>query len=269
MVFVYIAQTVLIGLTVGLAVNWLNGRFFKHRHDFAASTKTIALQEKADAQIPAARVALTLPPFPGVGWLSPEIIDIPPNAPPGIDNTRFPGYHRAIHASTPFSSRGRSFVYSRMSFDLIGTHHIRTRVSSITAVIDACYPVPNGTVYFAAPQGTADKEAFAFDLGSTNLHARVQDDYGLPTPELFVNVKTTDLIRGETVGFIAYVFAPRFSDDVHYHLEITFDTGPSVTVYDQGGIPFRIVGYPLTAQRAYFAASTAHEPWPNYPDTIG
>lgn len=238
----YIVQTVLIGLTVGLALKWLDGRFFKHRHDFAAATKTTALQDKTDAQIPAAHVALTLSPFPGVGWLSHEVIDVPLDSDPGIDNTRFPGYERAIHASMPFYCYDRSFVYSRMSFDLIGTHHTRTRISSIQAVIDERYRAPNGTVYFASPQGTGDKETLAFDLGSTDLHARIQDDHGVPKPEWFVNAKTTDLIRGETVGFVAYVFAPLFSDDVRYHLEITFDNGPTVAVYDHRGAPFRMVG---------------------------
>ncbi|SKF78913.1 Uncharacterised protein [Mycobacteroides abscessus subsp. bolletii] len=268
MSIIYIAQTVLIGLTVGLVLKWLDGRFFKHRQDFAAATKTAALHDNADAQIPAARVALTLPPTEGVGWLSHEVIDLPLDSNPGISYTRFPGYDRAIYASMPFYCYERAFVKSLMSFDLIGTHHTRTRISSIQAVIDGRFPVPAGTVYFASPQGTGSKESFAFDLASTDLHARIQDDHGLPTPEWFVNAKTTDLIRGETVGFIVEVFAPLFTDDIHYHLEIAFDTGPTVAIYDHRGAPFRMIGYPTTAQRAYFATSPQHELWPNYPNTI-
>lgn len=264
----YIAQAVLVGVAVGVTAGWVNGRFFKHRHDFASTTKTAALHDKADAQIPAARVVLTLPATTGVGWLSHEVIDVPLDSDPGIDYTRFPGHNRAVHASMPFYCYERAFVNSRMSFDLIGTHHTPTRISSIQAVIDGRYPVPTGTVYFASPQGTGSKESFAFDLGSTDLHARIQDDHGLPTPEWFVNAKTTDLIRGETAGFIVEVFAPLFTDDIHYHLEITFDTGPTVAVYDHRGAPFRMIGYPTTAQRAYFATSPQHQLWPNYPNTI-
>ena len=62
------------------------------------------------------------------------------------------------------------------------------------------------------------------------------------------------------------VFAPLYGGDIRYHLEIIFDAGPPVSVFNEVGAPFRIVGYSRTARRTYFAAGTEHRGWPNYPN---
>lgn len=121
-------------------------------------------------------------------------------------------------------------------------------------------------MYYAVPQGITPKGVLAFDLGSAGLRARAQNGDDLPStyPYLFEN-NTVTLEDGEAIGFIAAVFAPLFGDDIRYHFEVTFDSGPPVSTYSSTGEPFRIVGYPKRARRAYLAVSTQHRSWPNYP----
>jgi hypothetical protein len=245
--------------------NWAYARFLRPRRDFAADAKVTAARDRADSKRAAAKVILTQSPIPWVGWLSDDVMDIAPDAEPGLYNTRFPGHNRAVTASEPFSTNGAELVTSRLSFDLTGTHNTATRVAGIRAVIDGRQPVPAGTVYFAVPQGITSKEVIAFDLGSPDLNARVQDQDGAPTARHYLDEYAINLVRNESIGFIAVVFAPLYGEDIRYHLEIAFDAGPPVSVYNEVGMPFRIVGYPRTARRAYFAASTNHHAWPEYP----
>ena len=250
---------------LGVAAAWIYARFFRPRRDFAADQKVAAARDRADDEMPAAEVTLTLSPVPWVGWLSDEVIEIAPDAEPGAYNTRFPGHKRATLASEPYRVNGAELVTSSFSFDLTGTHQSATRVASLKAVIDDRRPVPSGTVYFAVPQGSIRKDEVAFDLGSPDLNARVQDVDGAPTAHRYLDRYTINIVRRELVGFTAMVFAPLHGEDIRYHLEVTFDAGPPVSVYNEAGAPFRIVGYPRTAHRAYFAASTKHQDWPNYP----
>ena len=257
--------TVVLAAIGGVITNWAYARFLRPRRDFAAEAKVIAARDRADSKRAAAKVILTQSPIPWVGWLSDDVIDIAPDAEPGLYNTRFPGHDRAIAASEPYRTNGAELVTSRLSFDLIGTHHTATRVADIRAVVDRRRPVPAGTVYFAVPQGITSKRVMAFDLGSPDLNARVQSEDGAPTARHYLDEYTIDLVRSESIGFIAVVFAPLYGEDIRYHLEIAFDAGPPLSVYNEVGEPFRIVGYPPAARRAYFAASTKHHPWPDYP----
>ncbi|OCB08089.1 hypothetical protein [Mycobacterium intracellulare] len=259
--------TVLLAVIGAVIAAWIYARFLRPRRDFAADNKVTAAHDRADNKKPAATVILTRSPKPWFSWLSDDVIDIPPDAERGMYNTRFPGHDRAIRTSMPYRNRtnGADLVRSTLSFDLTGTHYTATRVASFKAVIDQRRPVPTGTVYFAAPQGGGAKGEVAFDLGSPDLNARVQDKYGAPTTRHYLDEYTYDLVRGESIGFIAAVFAPRYSDDIRYHLEIAFDAGPPISIYNETGEPFRIVGYPRTARRAYFDTSIKHHDWPNYP----
>ena len=257
-----------VGVIGAVASSWFFARFLRPRYDRLAASKVDAAHDRADSKKPAATVTLTHRPIPWTGWLSDEVIDLPLGSDPGELFNRFPGHERAINASEPFRTDGAELVISRLSFDLTGTHRTATKIASIKAVIDYRGPVPRGTVYFAVPQGTTDKEEMAFDLGSLDLNARVQDGDGAPTSELYRFWRTTTLVRGESIGFIAVVFAPLYGEDIRYHLEIAFDAGPPVTVYDDDGSSFRIVGYPRTADRAYFAASQQHKYWPGYPRSL-
>ena len=156
-----------------------------------------------------------------------------------------------------------------MSFDLTGIHRTATKITRIRAVIDEQRPVPTGTVYYAVPQGIGEKDIMVFDLGSPDLDARTQDEDRAPTWEHYIDKKVTTLAGGESIGFMADVLAPQFGADIRYHLEICFAAGPPVTIYNDAGTPFRIVGYPRTAQRAYIAAGSEHHAWPSYPDYGG
>lgn len=262
----HVVEIVLVPVVTGVLGAWIYARVFRARHDRSAEDAVAAHRDQADSDMPAAIVHLTQSPIPWVGWLSDEVIDIPPGADPGIDNTRFPGHERAMKASEPHEVNGAELVRSEFSFDLTGTHHTRTKVTRIRAVVDERRPVPTGTVYYAVPQGTLDKDLLAFDLGSPDLDARTQDFYGTPTHAHYLDAKVVDLGQHESIGFRAEVFAPLFGGhDIRYHLEISFTSGPPVAVYNEAGQPFRIVSYPTTAQRAYIAASLDHRVWPGYP----
>lgn len=257
-----------LGVVGAVASSWLFARFLRPRYDRLAASKVIAGQNRVDGKKPAAAVTLTHPPIPWTGWLSDEVIDLPLDSDPGELFNRFPGHDCAINASQPYRTNGAEFVTSTLSFDLTGTHHTATRIASIKAVIDERESVPRGTVYFAVPQGAIQKEKMAFDLSSPDLNARVQDCDGAPTSDQYLFSRTVTLVRGESIGFIAVVFAPLFGGAIRYHLEIEFDAGPPVAVYADDGSSFRIVGYPRTAERAYFAASEQHESWPGYPESF-
>jgi hypothetical protein len=253
-------------VVTGLLVALIVGFVFRALSDRIAADRVKAARAKADSKRSAARVARVHDAIPWVGWLSEEIIEIPPDADPGVDNTRYPGDDRAIKASEPFEVNGAELVVSRVSFDLIGTHHAPAFVTDIKVVIDERRPVPCGTVYYAVPQGLIPKGVLAFDLGSADLRARAQNDDDSPSayPYLFKDSVVT-LKDGEAIGFRAVVFAPLFGDEIRYHFEVTFESGPPVSVYSSTDEPFQIVGYPKQARRAYFAASTAHRSWPHYP----
>lgn len=253
-------------VVTGLLVALIVGFVFRALSDRIAADRVKAARAKADSKRSAARVARVHDAIPWVGWLSEEIIEIPPDADPGVDNTRYPGDDRAIKASEPFEVNGAELVVSRVSFDLIGTHHAPAFVTDIKVVIDERRPVPCGTVYYAVPQGITPKGVLAFDLGSADLRARAQNDDDSPSayPHLFKDSVVT-VKDGEAIGFRAVVFAPLFGHEIRYHFEVTFESGPAVSVYSSTGEPFQIVGYPKQARRVYFAASTVHRSWPHYP----
>jgi hypothetical protein len=265
----HIAELVLVPIATGLVAAWVYARFFRARADLAANKSVTAAHDREDNAIPAATLHLTQSPIPGVGWVSDEIIDIPLDTEPGVYNTRFPGHDRAILADFPFSANGVDYVRTWMSFDLTGIHRTATKITRIRAVIDEQRPVPTGTVYYAVPQGIGEKDIMVFDLGSPDLDARTQDEDRAPTWEHYIDKKVTTLAGGESIGFMADVLAPQFGADIRYHLEICFAAGPPVTIYNDAGTPFRIVGYPRTAQRAYIAAGSEHHAWPSYPDYGG
>jgi hypothetical protein len=133
------------------------------------------------------------------------------------------------------------------------------------AVIDERRSVGSGTVYYTVPQGDTAKGTPVFDLGSADLNARVQDQYGAPTAVHYVAARTLTVHMDETIGFRVTVFAPFFGYDTRYHFEIDFDTGPPVHVYADDGSPFRIVSYPTTAQRGYVTAGDGYDEWAVYP----
>lgn len=192
--------TVLLAVVGAVIANWIYARFFRARREFAADNKVIVIRKRADTKKHAARVRLTQPPIPWVGWLSDDVIDLPTNAEPGLYNTRFPGHDRAINTSMPYRTNEAEMVADRISFDLIGEHSTATPIARIRAVIDERRAVPAGTVYYAAPQGIISKQVITFDLGSPDLDTRVQDDEGTPTSRHFFDEHTVDVAGDESLG---------------------------------------------------------------------
>jgi hypothetical protein len=257
-------------LTVAAAVlgTYIYSRFFRARQEFAVERSIRRARRRADRLTPAAEVSVALPLIPWSSWLSDEMIELAPGADPGKSFNYFPGHSLAVTASRPYRANGAEQVTSRLSFDLKGTHHTDTPITRIRAVIDARRPVPSGTVFYAAPQGTTQREGLAFDLGSSDLDAKVPDgEYGTPTARRYLAGRSVSMEMDKCVGFVAQIFAPLYDYEILYHLEITFAAGPPITI-DDNGKSFRIVGYPSSARRAYFSPTQGYRVWSNYPDLI-
>jgi hypothetical protein len=247
---------------------YIYGQFFRARHDFVAENSVARAHRRADRKKPAALVSLTLPPTSWVSWLSDEVIELSPRSDPGKYHNHFPGHQLAVAASLPYRANGAEQVTSRLAFDLKGTHHSAALVTRIRAVIDARRPVPNGTVFYAAPQGTTERQGLAFDLGSPDLDARIPDiEYGTPTLRHYLADQSISLKSDESAGFVATIFAPFYDYEIFYHFLVNFTSGPPVTI-DDNGTPFRITGYPHAARRAYFSPSNGYQAWPGYPDLV-
>ncbi|WP_147378925.1 hypothetical protein [Mycobacteroides abscessus] len=208
-----------------------------------------------DSQTPAARVYLDQAPPDWASWLSDGEVDIPPGQLRGTTDTGLPTDGSAVHAGMPYTHDFQtSQVTTWFAFTLTGIRNNPVRVTSIKAVIDAQRPPPAGTVFYAVPQGAADKEDFAIDFGSPDLNVRVQNDEGVPTAAHYLNTKTVTLSKGESIGFRAMIVAPFYDIDIDYHLEFSFDDSSIVRVYNSDGKPFRVISYPSQSKRGYITA---------------
>lgn len=155
-----------------------------------------------------------------------------------------------------------SQVASSFAFTLTGVRNKPVRITKIKAVVDSREPLPEGTVYYAIPQGAVGREDFAIDFGSDDLDARVQNDDGVPTATHYLDHKTVTLAKNESIGFNVVAVAPFYGINLTYHLEITFDGGANLKIYDTAGHSFRIMSYPMRATRGYITVKDG----PDNPD---
>lgn len=209
-----------------------------------------------DSQIPAARATLDQAPPGWASWLSSKEIEIPPGQFRGFGNNGLPVDEPTVSPAMPYTHDFQtSQVTTWFAFTLTGMRTSPVRVTSIKAVIDAQRPSPAGSLYYAVPQGAAEKEDFAIDFGSTDLNALMQNDEGVPTTSHYLSKKTVTLAKGESIGFNVMVVAPFYDIDIDYHLAVTFDDNSIVSVYNSDGKPFRIISYPSQAKRGYITAN--------------
>jgi hypothetical protein len=208
-----------------------------------------------DSQMPPARATLDQAPPGWASWLSSNEVEIPPGQSRGFGNNGLPIDGSTVSPAMPYTHDFQtSQVTTWFAFTLTGMRTIPVRVTSIKAVIDAQRPPPVGSLYYAVPQGAAEKEDFAIDFGSTDLNALMQNDEGVPTASRYLSKKTVTLAKGESVGFNVMVVAPFYDIDIDYHLAVTFDDNSIVNVYDSNGKPFRIISYPSQVKRGYITA---------------
>ncbi|MFV8275189.1 hypothetical protein [Mycobacteroides abscessus] len=134
------------------------------------------------------------------------------------------------------------------SFELTSRLKKRATIRSIQAIIDSIAPTPNGTLFFAPPQGDTEKGQIGFDLTSTDLNGMIMDS-GMITARKYIGDRTVELEKGQTVGFKVTVHADN-NFDIRYRVRVSFSQGKDVIIDDRGQ-SFRITTYPGSAQAAY------------------
>lgn len=181
-------------------------------------------------------------------WLSPQILDVAQDAP----NYGYPGDEMAVNVGRPRASDDHA--QTSVTLDLTGLHNTTVRVTGFRAVVDERTTPPNGTIYFVRPQGDSPKGVAAFDFGddSDPVDGKVAPVDGVADGRKYLDVNTVTIAKDETVGFVALMSVPP-NTDLRYHFEFDFDTGETVSVYNDDA-PFRLVSYPDTADRGYMNA---------------
>lgn len=246
---------IVVSVIAGVLGSFLYNHYLGAKQAVVNDRRIVEDKILTDAQTPAVRVYLDQGPTAWASWSSNEEIDIPPGQLRGTTETGLPADGSAVHPEMPYThDMQTSQVTTWFAFTITGLRNNPVRVTSIKAVIDAQRPPPAGTVFYAVPQGAAEKQDFAIDFGSPDLNARLQTAEGVPTSVHYLNTKTLTLAKGESIGFNAMIVAPFYGIDIDYHLEFAFDDNSTVNVRDANGKSFRIVSYPIQAKRGYITA---------------
>jgi hypothetical protein len=254
----FVAGSVVLTIIVGIAGNWAYNHWFASGQTLRNEQAVEQAKSAADQETVAAKSSVEPHRNEGGPWVSPEAIDIPikPNISGLQNHSGYPGDGRAFLAAAPDGVNAQATrADSYLKFTLTGTHNTPARIVSMTAVIDERQEPPTGTVFFAVRQGTTANDQLGFDFESNDLNARAFEN-GKLTADRYLDLHTVTLAKGESVGYFINTFAPIFGINIKYHIEVTFDSGPPLEIYDDGGKPFQIVSYPRTAQRGYTYGET-------------
>lgn len=260
----YVAEkvviVVIVGVIGGIVGTWAYNHYFGAEQAVVNEHEISADKDQIDQETPPAIISIDQEPPQWAAWLSDDLIDIPPGQDRRMGNNGSPNDGREIAADMPFTHDFQtSQVSSGLAFTITGNHNTPVRVTKIRAVIDDKQPPPSGTVFYAVPQGATDKQDFAIDFGSTDLDARMQNDDGVPMRVHYLDRKAITLNKGESVSFKVTTVAPIYGVNIAYHLELTFDNSSAVSVRSNSGKPFKIVSYPIVAQRGYITVADQND----------
>jgi hypothetical protein len=254
----FIGVSVMLTIVVGVAGNWAYNEWFAPGQDLRKQHAIEEANRQAEQRTAAAQASVEARRNDGGPWVSEQVIDLPIMVDiTDLTNANgYPGDDRAHWAPgvLPNAVSG----HDSLKLTLTSMRENTARIVSIKAVIDEQKPAPGGTVFYAMPQGTTSNDELAFDFSSNDLEARAistsdaaNDDDHRELHDRYFDLHTVTLAKGESVGYRIDTFGPTFDKNIGFHIEVTFDSGPPLEVYDNGKKLFRFVSYPRTAQRAY------------------
>ena len=250
------AAVIIVGVVSGLTVLFLGQHFWGIDSAIQNAQAVDGAALAQDDNLPAAEATFVgygersaVNPWPG--WVSSEIVDIPPGVqefplPPGATNIGRP----TLAVRTPNDPEHLPYVSREFVFNLKGLTKLPTMITDIEVMIASQGPAPSGTVVWYMPQGDTLRRDIGFDLTpGASRSARVIDEHG-GLGENYFNERIVTLSRDEYLGYKALVFAPPDSD-TEFFIRINFDNGTHVDLTDSQGENFRLTSYPRSTDRAF------------------